>query len=159
MQLRFAPGQIVSCVLSSELILADPMARRYRHFSRRSASGSYFTACKWCGERIHMRQMPHGQWVAFDGHESVHKCGQASDYDDSPTHTHPARGAYRSSPPSPPVPVRPSAYTSPQSQSTGSQPQSPTTLSTPTQPTKSEGWPAWVWWVIAIVILYLIFKK
>jgi hypothetical protein len=27
-----------------------------------------------------MREMPHGQWVAFDGPESVHECGQLSDY-------------------------------------------------------------------------------
>ncbi len=56
------------------------MAYRRRRFSRRSSSGAYFTSCKWCGERIHMRQMPHGQWVAFDGEESVHKCGQISEY-------------------------------------------------------------------------------
>lgn len=29
-----------------------------------------------------MREMPHGQWVAFDGSDSVHSCGQISSYDD-----------------------------------------------------------------------------
>jgi hypothetical protein len=28
-----------------------------------------------------MREMPYGQWVAFDGADSVHECGQISDYD------------------------------------------------------------------------------
>jgi hypothetical protein len=27
-----------------------------------------------------MREMPYGQWVAFDGYESVHKCGNTSEY-------------------------------------------------------------------------------
>jgi competence protein ComEC len=29
------------------------MGYRHKRFSRRSSSGSYFTDCKWCGERIH----------------------------------------------------------------------------------------------------------
>lgn len=44
-------------------------------------SPSYFRRCKKCGARIHMREMPHGQWVAFDGRDSVHSCGQPSEYD------------------------------------------------------------------------------
>jgi len=42
---------------------------------------SYFTDCYRCGVRIHMREMPYGQWVAFDGPESVHHCGQSSECD------------------------------------------------------------------------------
>ena len=129
------------------------MAYRYRRFSSRSSTGSYFRDCKWCGQRIHMRQMPHGQWVAFDGDESVHECGQSSQYDNAPsTHAAPTRPVYPSSPAGSPTSPQPSAHS-------GNQPQSPTTPSISPQPAKSESLPAWIWWAIAIVILYFMFKK
>ena len=37
---------------------------------------SYTKPCNKCGERISMRQMPAGQWLAFDvSTEEVHECG------------------------------------------------------------------------------------
>jgi len=37
---------------------------------------SYIRPCRDCGERISMRQMPAGQWLAFDvSTEEVHECG------------------------------------------------------------------------------------
>ena len=37
---------------------------------------SYTRACNKCGQRISMREMPHGQWVAFDvSTEETHVCG------------------------------------------------------------------------------------
>ena len=47
---------------------------------RPRTSNSYMTTCKWCGELIHMREMPHGQWVAFGGSELVHQCPDATEY-------------------------------------------------------------------------------
>lgn len=38
---------------------------------------SYSRNCKYCGRRINMRQMPHGQWVPFEGSEA-HKCQSTS---------------------------------------------------------------------------------
>lgn len=40
--------------------------------------GSYSRACKKCGQRINLRKMPGGQWVAFEGYDSIHKCGSHS---------------------------------------------------------------------------------
>jgi len=37
-------------------------------------SKSYTRSCKKCGRRIQLRKMPHGQWVAFEGYDAVHKC-------------------------------------------------------------------------------------
>jgi hypothetical protein len=34
---------------------------------------SYSRACKYCGRRINLRQMPHGQWVPFEG-DQQHVC-------------------------------------------------------------------------------------
>src|SRR5258706_5360832 len=61
------------------------MKKRRRYRSAASASSSYFTTCHGCGERIHLREMPYGQWVAFDGSDSTHKCGQKSQYDAWPS--------------------------------------------------------------------------
>ena len=37
---------------------------------------SYTRPCNKCGERISLREMPHGQWVAFDvSTEETHVCG------------------------------------------------------------------------------------
>jgi hypothetical protein len=35
---------------------------------------SYRRRCKYCGKWIQIRQMPHGQWVAFEGYDTVHNC-------------------------------------------------------------------------------------
>lgn len=37
-------------------------------------SDSYHRNCKYCERRIQMRKMPAGQWVAFEGYETVHDC-------------------------------------------------------------------------------------
>lgn len=50
-----------------------------RRFKRKD---SYFRDCIYCGQRIHMRQMPAGQWVAFDDASSVHDCRNESAYND-----------------------------------------------------------------------------
>jgi hypothetical protein len=45
---------------------------------------SYRRRCKYCGEWIQLRQMPHGQWVPFDDYDTVHKCSREfSDYTSS----------------------------------------------------------------------------
>jgi hypothetical protein len=36
-------------------------------------ANSYTRKCRGCGRSIHMRQMPHGQWVAFEAN-SPHEC-------------------------------------------------------------------------------------
>lgn len=56
--------------------------------SRRRASQqkSYFTTCKYCGVKIHVRHMEHDQWVAFDAPDQVHQCGHSSYYDTVETH-------------------------------------------------------------------------
>jgi hypothetical protein len=36
---------------------------------------SYSRACKYCGRRINLRQMPHGQWVPFEG-DRQHVCDE-----------------------------------------------------------------------------------
>ena len=43
---------------------------------------SYTKPCNKCGERISLRQMPQGQWVAFDvSTEESHVCGVKNDPD------------------------------------------------------------------------------
>ena len=38
-------------------------------------ANSYTRPCRSCGRRMSMRQMPHGQWVAFENNEA-HDCSQ-----------------------------------------------------------------------------------
>src|SRR5262249_12104318 len=38
-------------------------------------ASSYSRRCRYCSRWISMRQMPAGQWVAFEG-DSVHDCGR-----------------------------------------------------------------------------------
>jgi hypothetical protein len=61
-------------------------------------SNSYFRNCKWCGQRIHMREMPYGQWVAFDGPESVHDCDQESEYNNLVTQSSHSAGGRSAGP-------------------------------------------------------------
>jgi len=35
---------------------------------------SYSRRCKYCGKWINLRKMPHGQWVAFEGLDTIHEC-------------------------------------------------------------------------------------
>ena len=43
---------------------------------------SYTRPCNKCGERISLREMPHGQWVAFDvSTEETHVCGVKNEPD------------------------------------------------------------------------------
>lgn len=40
---------------------------------------SYIKNCKICGQRISLREMSHGQWVAFDVNtDKLHKHGKSS---------------------------------------------------------------------------------
>src|SRR5437660_1652999 len=50
---------------------------------------SSYRNCKYCGRPIQLRRMPHGQWVAFEGYDTVHRCDNppASDsHSTNPTH-------------------------------------------------------------------------
>ncbi len=38
--------------------------------------GSYHRKCNKCGQLIQMRQMPQGQWVAFEGYDTLHDCNK-----------------------------------------------------------------------------------
>lgn len=62
-------------------------------------SDSYSRRCKYCGKWIQMRQMPQGQWVAFDGYDSVHKCSrqyeQLLDHYNSNNSTNRSQPTYR----------------------------------------------------------------
>jgi hypothetical protein len=98
-----------------------------------------------------MREMPHGQWVAFDGQDSVHNCSQVSEYGPEPSTSRQTSN----------TPGR-STSTAPASLPSSSRPSTSGSnrIQQPTSPTKrEEGWPAWVWWLIVIVVLYFIFKK
>ena len=77
---------------------------RYRRTARRSNSGSYFTTCKWCDERIHMREMPHGQWLAFNADDSVHTHDGPSGFDDTAS-----SGSHGLQPPTPPFIPKPAS--------------------------------------------------
>jgi len=35
---------------------------------------SYKRQCRKCRQWIQLRQMPGGQWVAFEGYDTVHRC-------------------------------------------------------------------------------------
>ena len=37
-------------------------------------TSSYSRKCKHCGRTIQLRKMPGGQWVAFEGYDTVHDC-------------------------------------------------------------------------------------
>lgn len=37
---------------------------------------SYRRKCLHCGRWIQLRQMPHGQWVAFEGYNTLHRCDE-----------------------------------------------------------------------------------
>ena len=37
---------------------------------------SYKRRCKFCGKWIQLRQMPGGQWVAFEGYDEIHNCSK-----------------------------------------------------------------------------------
>lgn len=51
---------------------------------------SYSRNCKRCGRRINLRQMPGGQWVAFEGYDSPHDCNVSRQTQPSTTHPHQA---------------------------------------------------------------------
>ena len=97
-----------------------------------------------------MREMPYGQWVAFGGHDKVHKCPE-SDYGPEPSRSSRSSSSReRNIQPAPvatPSNFQASTYAYEDKQKASSPPK------------KEDGWPAWVWWLIAIVVLYLIFKK
>jgi hypothetical protein len=162
---------------SDTMRVSEPkMGSRRRWRSRRNAQGSYLTTCKWCGERIHMRQMPHGQWVAFEGAESVHHCGQLSDY--GPTSSTSQRGSFSTQTPTVPQPTaktevlrcgacgqnnRVTEQASSASHRCG-RCKSPLpnpfgSAATVARKKKQEGLPWWVWWVIGAIVLFFLMKK
>lgn len=134
---------------------------RYRRSGRRrQEGGSYFTSCKWCGERIHMRQMPHGQWVAFGGADAVHRCPDASEYGTGPSVSRQGGGhSVRQSPPRnsaipPPVPSSLGSSLSPSRD--GAVAPDPLSV-TPRQPKVASY--SWIWWVIGLVIVVIALNR
>ncbi len=127
------------------------MRLRRRPRSHRNNNSSYFTACKWCGERIHIREMPHGQWVAFGGSRLVHKCPESTEYDPiSADSLHPQASFGQRN------------HSAQATKVSGSQSilfaekRSHEIL---TSPKTAQGWPAWVWWLIVVGILFFMLKK
>jgi predicted DNA-binding transcriptional regulator YafY len=41
---------------------------------------SYYRNCKHCGNRIQLREMPAGQWLAFEGFDTPHECSVQADH-------------------------------------------------------------------------------
>jgi hypothetical protein len=41
---------------------------------------SYYRSCRTCGRRIQLRKMPGGQWVAFEGFDTLHDCSRKSEH-------------------------------------------------------------------------------
>lgn len=37
---------------------------------------SYYRRCRVCGRLIQLRQMPAGQWVAYEGYDKIHDCNE-----------------------------------------------------------------------------------
>lgn len=101
-----------------------------------------------------MREMPHGQWVAFGGYDSVHVCGRASEYDlvsSASSHRHSTRKREEHTAPA----ARPLSppESAPHSASGTHRSQQPWPNAR-----RNRGWPAWVGWLLAIVVLYLLLK-
>ena len=110
-----------------------------------------------------MREMPHGQWVAFDGHDTVHKCGQDSEYDEfAGTHSagHRVQGRTARSESSPSLSLPEPKGTTEPSISDGEPISSMNSYESARQSEaqKQGGWPAWVWILLAIVLLYFLLK-
>lgn len=52
---------------------------------------SYWQHCRDCGHRIQLREMPQGQWVAFDAYDRVHRCpGTRQQRHTQPSSAHPS---------------------------------------------------------------------
>lgn len=63
---------------------------------------SYTRPCRHCGRRINLRQMPHGQWVAFEG-DQQHVCNEPA----PPKAAPPARPRTPPAPAPTPAPFEP----------------------------------------------------
>lgn len=91
-----------------------------------------------------MREMPHEQWVAFDGFDSVHSCDQSSEYEPLSSESSQRRIS------------DPSAALSPMRTSSPTQEPEP-----PMTPRAKEGMPAWLdtlLGLILVLILLLLFS-
>lgn len=129
---------------------SNPVRKRRTYRSRRSSSDSYFTNCKWCGERIHMRQMPYGQWLAFDGPDSVHNCGQASEYGAEPAASPGVRGSRGE--------YELGAHSLMEPSSTPSNPPSEPRQQPSSPPARKRDWSQWKLWLLWIVVFYVTHK-
>lgn len=132
---------VVLCVFRSAHYPERTMSYARSRIRNPHPEPSYFRRCKYCGQRIHLRHMPEGQWVAFDGPDTVHKCPQQSQYEDLqfPRHRGYRRGVGYSSTPSAPD----NSSTTPTG---GSQLQEPRPVYTS----------FWFWVALAFFALYLL---
>jgi hypothetical protein len=133
------------------------MAYRRNRRSSRGNSGSYFTSCKWCGERIHMREMPHSQWVAFGGSNKIHRCPERSDYE--PTL---GSGSRRGTPTGqsgsvPPKQTAPAADVS--SPRNGGSRTDTERVSPDCPRIVARGAAEWFWWIVAAAILLAVLHE
>ena len=87
-----------------------------------------------------MREMPYGQWLAFNADDSVHKCDGASGYDAWPSVPHGLQ------PPTPPYVPKPT-------------PAAPQPQKTYTPPLQKKGMPGWLetllGWLFVLFLVYL----
>ena len=120
--------------------------------------------------------MPNGQWVAFEGYDTIHDCKKPVTNKPTPVNQSPANNdsgekhlpyddldfpeiqVGKSG-----VPQRPGSDTSTLPPSTARTTQrdisqTGRTTSTPVENTGG-GIPSWVWWVVAILIIFLVAKK
>jgi len=120
----------------------------YRRQYRRSSGDSYFTTCKWCDERIHMRQMPYGQWLAFNADDSVHSCDGPSGFDAMASPA--SHGLQPPTPPFVPKPAPKPAVSKPAAPAVG---RSQKTL---TPQLQKKPMPAWLDMLLGIILLIII---
>jgi hypothetical protein len=95
---------------------------------------NYRRRCRRCRKWIQLRQMPAGQWVAFDGYDTVHECRP----DTVKSHS---------------SAMPPSRERQPAPFGSATPPSAPSTYQQPHQ----GGIPAIVWILVAIIILLVIF--
>lgn len=135
---------------------------------------SYSRSCKKCGIRINLRQMPSGQWVAFEGYDVQHKCGttgrqatRSSSHANAPRNPRTETGTYDNlefgdiqvqSNSSDHLAAKSSPSVQNPSQANLRKP----TVAGGTAPSslpKSSSIPTWIWWVAGAVLLLWVFRS
>jgi hypothetical protein len=98
-----------------------------------------------------MRQMPYGQWLAFNADDTIHKCDGSSGYDNTSSNV-----SHGLQPPTPPIIAKPAAFRPVASQVAQNR-------KTRTPPVLKKGFPGWVEalisWIIILLLVYLFAKK